>query len=48
VAVDLTRPLDELLKDIEEDVKVHGATGHSDPHSFELQRQQLEREGVKL
>ena len=48
VAVDLTRPLAELLKDIEEDVKIYGDTGHSDQHSFELQRQQLEREGIKL
>jgi catechol-2,3-dioxygenase len=48
VAVDLTRPLAELLKEIEEDVKIYGDTGHSDQHSFELQRQQLEREGIKL
>jgi len=48
VAVDLRRPIEELLQSIEADVKVHGATGHSDPASFEVQRQQLEQEGIRL
>jgi catechol-2,3-dioxygenase len=47
VAVDLTTPVDELLRSIEEDVKVYGATGHSDPESFKVQREQFEREGIK-
>jgi catechol-2,3-dioxygenase len=48
VAVDLTRPIEDVLREIEADVDVHGATGHRDPQSFELQRQQFEREGVRV
>ncbi|MBV9174467.1 MAG: VOC family protein [Chloroflexi bacterium] len=48
VAVDLTRPVDELLRSIEEDVKIYGGTGHSDPDSFKTQREQFEREGIRV
>jgi catechol-2,3-dioxygenase len=48
VAVDLTRPKDEILKEIEEDVKVWGATGHRDPESFERQKKQLVEAGMRV
>src|SRR5438105_9262080 len=34
VAVDLTQPVDAILRSIEEDVKVYAETGHRDPQSF--------------
>lgn len=46
VAVDLNRSEDEILRDIEADVKIHGATGHRDPESFVRQREQFARDGV--
>ena len=48
VAIDLTRPVDEIIKSIEEDVKIYGETGHRDPASFEAQREQLLKEGIRL
>jgi catechol-2,3-dioxygenase len=48
VAVDLTRPADEILRDIEDDVKIHGATGHRDPESLARQREQFIRDGVRV
>lgn len=48
VAVDLTRPEEEILRDIEADVKIHGATGHRDPESFVRQREQFMRDGVRV
>ena len=48
VAVDLTQPVDSLLRSIEEDVKVYGETGHSDPDSFKVQREQFAREGIRV
>lgn len=48
VAVDLTRPTDEILRSIEDDVKIHGATGHRDPESFVRQRAQFIRDGVRV
>jgi len=48
VAVDLTRPLDDVIKDIEDDVKQYGATGHRDPESFVRQKEQLTAEGIKV
>jgi catechol-2,3-dioxygenase len=47
VAVDINRPVGEILKEIEADVKVHGATGHRDPESFARQREQFAREGIR-
>lgn len=47
VAIDLNRPVDEILKEIEADVKVHGTTGHRDPESFVKQREQFAREGIR-
>ncbi len=47
VAIDINRPIDEILKDIEADVKVHGATGHADPESFVKQREQFQRDGIR-
>jgi catechol-2,3-dioxygenase len=48
VAVDVNRPVDEILKEIEADVKIHAATGHRDPESFVAQRKQFEREGIRF
>ncbi|MGH8664549.1 MAG: VOC family protein [Burkholderiales bacterium] len=47
VAIDINRPVDEILRDIEADVKIHGATGHRDPESFVKQREQFQREGIR-
>jgi hypothetical protein len=46
VAIDVNRPVQEILKEIEADVKIHAATGHRDPESFVKQREQFEREGI--
>jgi catechol 2,3-dioxygenase-like lactoylglutathione lyase family enzyme len=48
VAVDLTKPLDEVIAEIEADVSQYAATGHRDPESFVHQREQLEREGIRV
>ena len=48
VAVDLTRPVAEILRAIEEDVKIHAATGHLDPASFEVQREQFKAAGIRF
>ena len=48
VAVDLTKPVNEILKEIEEDVKVYAKTGHLDPESFKQQREQFARDGVRM
>jgi len=47
VAVDLSRPLQELLREIEADVKEFGTTGHADPESMKAQREQFERVGIR-
>ena len=48
VAVDLTRSLDDVIKDIQADVAQYGTTGHRDPESFVRQREQLIEQGVTL
>jgi catechol-2,3-dioxygenase len=48
VAVDLTRPIEDVIKDIEEDVKQYGTTGHRDPDSFVKQKEQLTAEGITV
>jgi catechol-2,3-dioxygenase len=48
VAVDLSKPIDEVLRTVEEDVKIHAKTGHLDPDSFKLQREQFAREGIRF
>jgi catechol-2,3-dioxygenase len=48
VAVDLTRDLDEVKRLIQEDVAVHGATGHADPESFARQKEQLTAAGIRV
>ncbi|MBM3341295.1 MAG: glyoxalase [Betaproteobacteria bacterium] len=48
VAVDLTQPEAEILRGIEADVKIHGATGHRDPESFVRQREQFVRDGMRV
>jgi catechol-2,3-dioxygenase len=48
VAVDLTQNLDEVKRLIQEDVKVYAETGHRDPQSFERQKEQFEREGIRV
>ncbi|MFI5266119.1 MAG: VOC family protein [Chloroflexota bacterium] len=46
VAVDLTKPLDEVIAEIEADVSQYAVTGHRDPESFVRQREQLAADGV--
>jgi catechol-2,3-dioxygenase len=46
VAVDLRKPIDEILHEIEEDVKVYAATGHRDPASFEKQKEAFKEDGI--
>jgi catechol-2,3-dioxygenase len=48
VAVDLTQDLQRVKASIEEDVRVHGATGHRDPESFERQREALIAQGARV
>ena len=48
VAIDLTRPIDEILRTVEADVREHAATGHLDPESFVRQKEQLARDGVRI
>ncbi len=48
VAVDLTQPENEILRVIEADVKIHGATGHRDPESFVRQREQFIQDGMQV
>jgi catechol-2,3-dioxygenase len=48
VAVDLTQDLNEVKRLIQEDVKVYAETGHRDPQSFERQKEQFEREGIRV
>ena len=47
-AVDLTRPADEIMAEVEASVRQHAATGHRDPQSFARQREQLIREGIRV
>lgn len=46
VAVDLSRPIDEVIEDIEADVAQYASTGHRDPESFARQREQFARDGI--
>jgi catechol-2,3-dioxygenase len=48
VAVDLTRPLDDIKREIEADVAVYGATGHGDPESFARQKEQFVAQGIRV
>ena len=48
VAVDLTQDLDEVKRLIQEDVAVYAESGHRDPQSFERQKEQFEREGIRV
>jgi len=48
VAVDLTQDIDQIKRSIEDDVKIHAATGHRDPESFERQKEQLARDGIRV
>ena len=47
VAIDINRPIPEILAEIEADVKAHGATGRTDPESYVKQREQFAREGIR-
>ena len=47
VAIDINRPIDEIMKDVETDVKNNGASSHIDRESFEKQREQFRREGIR-
>jgi catechol-2,3-dioxygenase len=46
VAIDVNRPVAEILAEVEADVKRHGAEGHTDQASYEKQREQFAREGI--
>jgi len=46
VAIDVNRPVSEILAEVEADVKRHGAEGHIDQASYEKQREQFAREGI--
>src|ERR1700716_4616777 len=48
VAVDLTQALEEVKRQIEEDVRIYASTGHRDPESFERQTEQLVKEGIRV
>ena len=48
VAVDLTRDIEEVKRLVEEDVRIHSATGHRDPDSFARQQEQLAQEGIRI
>jgi catechol-2,3-dioxygenase len=48
VAVDLTQDIEEVKRLIQQDVAVHGATGHRDPASFERQKEELASQGVRI
>jgi catechol-2,3-dioxygenase len=47
VAVDLSQPLQDVLRLVEEDAREFGATGHADPESFKVQREQFEKAGIR-
>jgi catechol 2,3-dioxygenase-like lactoylglutathione lyase family enzyme len=47
-AIDVTRPLDEVMAQVEASVREHAATGHRDPESFARQREQLAQEGIRV
>lgn len=48
VAIDINRPVQEILAEVEADVKLHGATGRVDPESYVRQREQFAREGLRF
>jgi catechol-2,3-dioxygenase len=48
IAVDLTKDLDEVKRSIEDDVRVHGETGHRDPESFVRQKEELAAQGIRV
>lgn len=48
VAVDLNKDLEALKREIQADVAEYGDTGHRDPESFVRQKEQFEREGIKV
>ncbi|HVA25041.1 MAG TPA: VOC family protein [Chloroflexota bacterium] len=48
VAADLTKPLAEVIAEIEADVRQHASTGHRDPESFVRQKEQLAADGVRV
>ena len=47
VAIDVNRPVEEIVAEIEADVKQYASTGHVDPDSFVQQREQFRREGIR-
>jgi len=48
VAVDLTQDLEKVKREIEEDVRQYGETGHRDPESFSRQREELVSQGIRV
>ena len=47
-AIDVTRPLEEVMAQVEASVREHAATGHRDPASFARQKEQLAAEGIRV
>lgn len=47
VAVDLTRPIDEIMRSIEADVAIYKDTGHRDPESYVRQKAQFDAMGIR-
>jgi catechol 2,3-dioxygenase-like lactoylglutathione lyase family enzyme len=48
VAVDITKPLPEVIAEIEADVAQYATTGHRDPQSFVHQKEQLTADGIRV
>lgn len=48
VAVDITGDLEEVKRQISQDVAVYGETGHRDPESFDRQKEQFLAEGIRV
>ena len=48
VAVDLSKPVEEILGFVEQDARQYAETGHADPESFKRQRQQFQRDGIRV
>lgn len=48
VAVDMRKPLDEIKREVEADVRQYAETGHIDRASFEVQKQQFIEAGIRV
>ena len=48
VAVDLSKPVAEILRFVDQDARQYAETGHADPESIKQQREQFQREGIRV